>query len=162
MRRSAHIKSKEFNIEGAIYTGEYWLLFNRGKGKSNRNVIFTVKGNNLTDQSEIQFTNIKLPKINGFHAGFSDAILVDDKIYFLATAENSTSVDTEGRILGSILGRIDRASMKLEFTSKISDSQKFEGITLFSSSVDKIEFLLCEDSDTDVLRSDIYKLTVFK
>lgn len=156
----AKIKTSQFNIEGAIYNGENWFLFNRGNGKDNRNVIFTIKGKDLVNEYQILSNNYKLPKINGFQSGFSDAILVDDKIYFLATAENSKSATEDGRIMGSLIGRIDVQTMKIDFTKKISDHQKFEGITLYSKDGRTINFLLCEDNDTTVLESDIYKLSL--
>lgn len=160
MQNFAKISPKQFNIEGAIYNGSTWYLFNRGNGKDNRNVIFTIKGNNLTDDFSIISNEIKLPEINDFQSGFSDAILVDDKIYFLATAENSKSTTDDGRILGCLIGRIDVETMKIDFTKKISDTQKFEGITLYSKSGKNLEFLLCEDNDTTVLESNIYKLSL--
>jgi hypothetical protein len=157
MREVANISRKEFNIEGAFYSGDNLYLFNRGNGASNRNVIFTVNRKNLIKDFTINHADIQLPQINGFRSGFSDAILVDDKVYFIATAENPAS--TDARILGTLVGRIDLATMKVDFTEKISDNQKFEGITLYSKGDDKIEFLLCEDNDTEELKSNIYKLT---
>ncbi len=160
MRELADIPRKEFNIEGAFYSGDHLFLFNRGNGKSNRNVIFTVNRKNLIKDFTIQFKNIQLPQINGFQSGFSDAILVGEKIYFIATAENSSSTTADGRILGTLVGRIDLATLSVDFTEKISDKQKFEGITLYSKDKDNVEFLLCEDNDTAELKSTIYKLTV--
>ena len=52
--------------------------------------------------------------------------------------------------------------MKIDFTKKISDSHKFEGITIYQNKTDSIEFLLCEDKDTDVLETTIYKLKLKK
>ena len=156
----AKIKTSQFNIEGAIYNGENWFLFNRGNGKDNRNVIFTVKGKDLVNEYQILSNNYKLPKINGFQSGFSDAVLVGNKIYFLATAENSKSTTEDGRILGTLVGRIDVESMKIDFTKKISDTQKFEGITLYNQDGKNINFLLCEDNDTTTLESDIYQLSL--
>ena len=156
----AKIKTNQFNIEGAIYNGENWFLFNRGNGKDNRNVIFTIKGKDLVTEYQILSNNYKLPKINGFQSGFSDAVLVDDKIYFLATAENSKSTTEDGRILGTLVGRIDLETMKIDFTKKISDHQKFEGITFYSQDGKNISFLLCEDNDTTTLESNIYKLSL--
>ena len=91
---------------------------------------------------------------------FTDAILMDDKIYFLAAAENTSSTYDDGEILGSLIGRIDLETMKIDFTQKISPTNKFEGITLFSKTKNQIQFLLCEDKDTDVLESTIYKLSI--
>jgi hypothetical protein len=154
------IKPEDFNLEGAIFNGESWFLFNRGNGKNNKNIVFTVDAKNLTNEFRILSNKFKLPKIDGIRTSFTDAILVDDKIYFLATAENTDSTYNDGEILGSIIGRIDVATMKIDFTEKITDTQKFEGITLFKKSENEIEFLLCEDNDTEVLESNIYKLRI--
>jgi hypothetical protein len=162
MQSFAQINPDQFNIEGAIYDEGNFILFNRGNGKDNRNVIFTVAGQNLSNDYSILSNDYKLPKIKGFPTGFSDAILVDDKIYFLATAENSTSTTEDGRIVGTLIGRIDVKTLKIDFTKKFGPNQKFEGITLYAKSKDKVEFLLCEDNDTTVLESNIYKLTLEK
>ena len=156
------IKSEDFNLEGAIYNGKSWYLFNRGNGSSNKNVLFTIEGENLTDQFTILSNDYKLPKIIGVRTSFTDAILVDNTIYFLATAEDTVSTYEDGEVLGSIIGNIDLKTMKINFTKKISNTQKFEGLTLYSNSKEKIEFLLCEDKDTDVLQTEIYKLTLDK
>ncbi|TAF60913.1 MAG: hypothetical protein EAZ58_13045, partial [Flavobacterium sp.] len=44
MQSFGQIKADDFNLEGAIYTGKEWLLFNRGNGKKSKNVIFTIYG----------------------------------------------------------------------------------------------------------------------
>lgn len=160
MQSFGKIKSEDFNLEGAIYTGETWFLFNRGNGKTNKNVIFTIDGKNLATEFRMVSNEYKLPKIKGVRTSFTDAILVDDKIYFLATAENTDSTYDDGEILGSIIGRIDVKKMKIDYTKKITDNNKFEGITLFKKSEKEIEFLLCEDNDTEVLESTIFKLVI--
>ncbi|WP_298394002.1 hypothetical protein [Flavobacterium sp.] len=160
MQSFGKIKSEDFNLEGAIYYGETWFLFNRGNGKTNKNVIFTIDGKNLATEFRMVSNEYKLPKIKGVRTSFTDAILVDDKIYFLATAENTDSTYDDGEILGSIIGRIDVKKMKIDYTKKITDTNKFEGITLFKKSEKEIEFLLCEDNDTEVLESNIFKLVI--
>lgn len=160
MQSFGEIKPEDFNLEGAIYNGEQWFLFNRGNGKTNKNVVFTIDGKNLTNEFRILANKYKLPKIKGIRTSFTDAILVEDKLYFLATAEDTKSTFNDGEILGSIIGRIDLKTMELDFTEKISNSNKFEGITLFKKSENEIEFLLCEDNDTEVLESTIYKLII--
>ncbi len=49
---------------------------------------------------------------------FTDAILVEDKIYFLATAEDTTSTYDDGEILGSIIGRMDSKTFKIRIRPK--------------------------------------------
>lgn len=162
MQSFGKIAEEDFNLEGAIFNGETWFLFNRGNGKTNKNVVFTIDGKNLANEFRIVANEYKLPKIKGIRTSFTDAILVDDKIYFLATAENTDSTYNDGEVLGSIVGRIDVKKMKIDFTKKITNTQKFEGITLFKKSEKEIEFLLCEDNDTEVLESNIYKLVISK
>ena len=160
MQNFGKIKPEDFNLEGAIYDGKTWYLFNRGNGISNKNVIFTIEGENLTDQFTILSNDYKLPKIKGVRSSFTDAILVDESIYFLASAEDTKSTYEDGEVLGSVIGSINTKTMKINFTKKISDIHKFEGLTLYSKSKEKIEFLLCEDKDTETLETDIYKLSL--
>ena len=101
-----------------------------------------------------------MPKIKGVRSSFTDAVMFKDKIYFLATAEDTESTYKDGEILGSFIGCIDIKTMKIDFTKKISETQKFEGITLYHNTSNKVEFLLCEDNDTKVLESNIYKLSI--
>ena len=162
MQNFGEIKSEDFNLEGAIYNGESWFLLNRGNGSSNKNVLFTIEGKNLTNDFTILSNAYKLPKIKGVRSSFTDAILVDNSIYFLATAEDTESTYDDGEVLGSLIGRINLKTMKIDFTQKISSTHKFEGLTLYTDSKEKIEFLLCEDKDTEVLETDIYKLSLDK
>ena len=162
MQSFGEIKPEDFNIEGAIYTGEEWYLFNRGNGKSAKNVLFTIQGKNLVNEFNILSNNYKLPKIKGVRSSFTDAVALDNKIYFLSTAEDTDSTYNDGEILGSFIGCIDTKTMKIDFTKKISDTHKFEGLTVYKNSADTIEFLLCEDNDTEVLETNIYKLTLDK
>jgi len=162
MQNFGAIKPADFNLEGAIYNGESWFLLNRGNGSSNKNVLFTIEGKNLTNDFAILSNDYKLPKIKGVRSSFTDAILVGDSIYFLATAEDTESTYDDGEVLGSLIGSINLKTMKIDFTQKISSTHKFEGLTLYANSKEKIEFLLCEDKDTEVLETDIYKLTLDK
>jgi len=162
MQNFGSIKPEDFNLEGAIYNGESWFLLNRGNGSSNKNVLFTIEGKNLTNDFAILSNDYKLPKIKGVRSSFTDAILVDNSIYFLATAEDTESTYDDGEVLGSLIGSINLKTMKIDFTQKISSTHKFEGLTLYANSKEKIEFLLCEDKDTEILETDIYKLTLDK
>ncbi|RDI53704.1 DUF6929 family protein [Flavobacterium glaciei] len=162
MQNFGDIKPEDFNLEGAIYNGESWFLLNRGNGSSHKNVIFTIEGKNLTNDFTILSNDYKLPKIKGVRSSFTDGIIVGDSIYFLATAEDTESTYDDGEVLESFIGSINLKTMKIDFTQKISSSHKFEGLTLHTNSKEKIEFLLCEDKDTEVLETDIYKLTLDK
>jgi hypothetical protein len=162
MQSFGGIKPEDFNLEGAIFDGENWYLFNRGNGISNKNTIFTIHAKKLGEEFALIATDYKLPKIKGIRSSFTDAIIVEDKIYFLATAENTNSTYEDGEILGSCIGCIDLKTMKIDFTQKITANNKFEGLTLYENTAHTITFLLCEDNDTELLETKIYKLTLNK
>lgn len=156
LKETANISNEELNLEGSFYHNEDLYLFNRGNGEKSKNGIFIYK----KSTKETNFIPISLPKIQHIETSFTDAILVENKIYFLATAENTISTYDDGEILGSIIGRIDIQTFEIDFTKQITENQKFEGLTLFSISSTKINFLLCEDNDTEELQSTIYQLSL--
>ncbi|MES2240497.1 MAG: hypothetical protein V4497_09605 [Bacteroidota bacterium] len=160
MQNFASIKPEDFNIEGAIHDGENWYFFNRGNGISNKNALFSLQAKRLDQEFSLLSKDYKLPKIKGVRTSFTDAVLVDNAIYFLATAEDTQSTYDDGQVLGSIIGRINLETMKIDFTKKISSTNKFEGLTLYKKDNNKIDFLLCEDKDTEILESAIYKLSI--
>lgn len=160
MQNFGNIKPTDFNIEGVVYDGQIWYFFQRGNGGTGKNGVFTVKAKDFQSDFSVLYNEFKLPKIKGIRTSFTDAVFVGTDIYFLATAENTTSTYDDGAVLGSIVGKINPEKMKIEFTRQISDSHKFEGISLFEKSNTQISFLVCEDNDTDVLESGIYKVTL--
>ena len=158
LKQSASVSDDELNIEGAIFCKDNWLLFQRGNGANSRNGI--VKTKSLEIECPNEFVKVPLPKIKHVETSFTDAILVEDKIYFLATAEDTTSTYDDGEILGSIIGRMDSQTFEIEFTQKISDNHKFEGLTFYNKTETEIQFLICEDNDSDLLETNIYKLSI--
>lgn len=158
LKQTTSISDEELNIEGALFCNEKWHLFQRGNGANSKNGIFKTKS--LEIECETEFVAMRLPKIKHVETSFTDAILVEDKIYFLSTAEDTTSTYDDGEILGSLIGRMDSQTLEIEFAQKISDTHKFEGLTLYKKKEDKIEFLVCQDNDSDILETNIYKLTL--
>jgi hypothetical protein len=148
------IKATELNIEGVFYTNQKWHFFQRGNGEMAQNGVFIIDKN-----EEVDFVKITLPKVENIEATFTDAILVNDKIYFLAAIENSNSTYNDGEVLGSFIGCLS-LNFEIVFLEKISETQKFEGLTLYNQTDTTIYFLLCEDNDTEELKSNIYKLTL--
>lgn len=149
----------QLNVEGAIYAHQTMLLFQRGNSKNSRNGIFIIPNN---QEDGIRFVPISLPTLDGIETTFTDAILVNDKIYFLACAENTTSTYEDGEVLGTILGIMHAPTFEIIDVQLLSEHQKFEGITLYKESENEIEFLLCEDNDTETLETTIYQLTLKK
>jgi hypothetical protein len=162
MQAFGEIKPEDFNIEAAVNDGTVWYLFNRGNGPARQNGVFTVDGNIEEGMFQIIYNPVELPAIHGAPSGFTDAVLVGSKLYFIAAAEKTDSTYADGEVAGTLVGRMDAESMEVEFTEVISSKNKFEGITLYKQSGNTLEFLLCEDTDNDAAESDIYKLTIEK
>lgn len=162
MQSFGEITPENFNIEAAVNDGDTWYLLNRGNGPSGQNGIFTLDGDITDTAFQIVYNEVKLPKINGTQASFTDAVKVDDKLYFIAAAEKSASTYKDGEAAGTLVGSINLETMEVEFTEVLSVKNKFEGITLYKDNATTLEFLLCEDTDSDATFSDIYKLTIDK
>lgn len=162
MQYFAGISAEELNIEGVIFTGEKWYFFQRGNGKNAENGIFTIDSPYFTQGYSMLYSNYDLPKINGVQSSFTDAILVEDYFYFLASAEDSKSTYLDGEVVGSSIGKINVNTMKLKKVITITDKHKFEGLTLYKNNPKTLEFLLCEDQDDEVMESQIFKLTIDK
>ncbi len=158
-RKQLCIASEDFNVEGALFYQDTLLLFNRGNGPEARNGIIKVPKH---QEDKTTFTAIDLPKIDGKVTGFTDAILIEDKIYFLAAAETGGSSYEDGKIGGSQLGIIDLNTFRVEQVQTISKEHKFEGITHYQSNSEEISFLLCEDPDDGSRESSIYQLKIKK
>ena len=162
MQEFSEINKDNFNIEAAVNYGTTWYLFNRGNGPKKQNGVFTLEGDINETSFQFIYNDVQLPKINGFQSSFTDAVLIDDKLYFLAAAEKSNSTYKDGEVAGTLIGRMDTESMEVEFTDIISLKNKFEGIILYKKTDKTLEFLLSEDTDSDATASDIYKLTLEK
>ncbi len=158
MRNAHAIGAEDFNIEGAIYTGSCWYLFNRGNGPGAKNGIFIIKGADLALAKNVDFTPITLPKANKALVSFTDAVLHQEQIYFIAAAEDTTSTYNDGKITGSYIGSLDIATLKLNHFKKIADHQKFEGLTFLGMNGSQFEFLICEDPDAETASALIYKV----
>lgn len=150
----------ELNIEGFVFENRNLFLFQRGNGNPNKNGIIQAYDNRK--DSKLKFIPFDLPKIKNVAASFTDAVLVDQTIYFLATAEDTGSTYLDGEVLGSLIGSIDLETMELTNSIQITDKHKFEGLTLYQKTANQIEFLLCEDNDTEKSESNIYKLVIDK
>ncbi|MFM9826486.1 DUF6929 family protein [Flavobacterium sp.] len=155
LKHKSSISDDDLNIEGVCFGPVKWYLFQRGNSENSKNGVFSIDNN---DKHSIDFYPFELPKIEGVNSTFTDVILVEDKFYFLAAAENTLSTYNDGEISGSIIGRIDSETFEIDFIQKISDSQKFEGLTLYEITDHSIRFLLCEDNDSVTKSTIIYEL----
>lgn len=158
LKSISKIDDQNFNLEGATFTGNEWMLFNRGNGLDAKNGIFKIQGADLAKTKQVKFNPFKLPNIDHVESSFTDAVLVKNEIFFIATAEDTKSTYADGEIMGSFIGSINLQTLKLTFSNKIAGKHKFEGITLLSQSEHSTTFLLCEDRDSEELKTVIYKL----
>lgn len=158
IKTQLHFTDEQLNIEGFVFDKKDLYFFQRGNGDSGKNGIIRASGN--LEDPKLAFTAFDLPKIKNVPAGFTDAVLVDGTIYFLATAEDTASTYLDGEVLGSMIGTINLKTMELTGSDIITDKHKFEGLALYQKTATHIEFLLCEDNDTEKLESDIYKLVL--
>lgn len=118
LKSIARIDDQNFNLEGAIFTGNEWLLFNRGNGLDAKNGIFKIEGTDLNKAEWIKFSSFKLANIDHVESSFTDATLVKNEIFFIATAEDTRSTYADGEILGSFIGSINLHSLKLTLAIK--------------------------------------------
>lgn len=161
MRTLAEIDLEDFNIESAISDGKDWIFLNRGNGPNNRNILFKIHGESLEKDFQLSSTEFNLPPINNLPSGFSDATIVNNKLYFITTAEAGTSTYFDGEVGGSMIGAIDLESLEIKFSMVISNRKKFEGITFYKQeNPHQISFLLCEDNDDKVTESTVYQLEI--
>lgn len=162
MMEMSGIGSEDFNIEGVILTDESALFFNRGNGPNRKNGIISVK-NWLTGAPEVTaFKNITLPAIDSQEASFSDAILHNGHICFLANAEDTRSVYDDGKVAGSAIGLMQLDTLEVLDYHIIERDVKYEGITMYKQlkEPDRTVFLLCDDNDFEH-ETLISQLTVF-
>lgn len=160
MRSFGQIDAANFNIEAVVNDGNEWYFFNRGNGPKAQNAVFTISGNILDYEYQMLHNEIELPEINGTPSSFTDALKVKNKLYFLAAAEKTTSTYEDGEVAGTIIGCLDIENMEIDWTQVISAKHKFEGITLYAEDAKTLTFLLCEDTDSEVEASEIYKLVL--
>lgn len=160
LKTTSAIDDENFNIESAIIHKNSLFLFNRGNGPKRKNGVFEIIRWKQEKNRTIQYHPIPLPSIQNTEFGFTDAILVDHKIYFLAAAEAVASTYKDGETLGSILGRMDFKTLTLETTKLITDKYKLEGITLFKKESQKLHFLVCEDPDNGGRESEFFELVL--
>ncbi|UIR55709.1 hypothetical protein LZQ00_15740 [Sphingobacterium sp. SRCM116780] len=149
------VDQDNFNIEGVIHTDDEIWLFNRGNAEKAQNGIFKI---DKLDPEQSSFHPISLPHLDHVQTAFTDAILVDDTVYFIAAAEDSKSNYLDGEVAGTILGKFKRNDFSSLETITLPGKHKFEGITLKEKTEKTISFFLCEDRDDDKTETNIYSL----
>lgn len=160
MMRKTGINVHNFNIEGVIVNGHDAYFFNRGNGPQKQNGIIIVKNWRDTTYQIEKFIPIDLPAKEGSAFTFADAILLEDSIYFLATAEKTTSVYDDGEILGSALGVLALNSLELTDFHLLTEDYKLEGITFQYRQDGRLHFLVSEDADNSEGGTRLFQLSL--
>lgn len=154
------IGEEDFNVEGVILKDSSAFFFNRGNGPNRKNGIITVEDWQRSTFKGIDYHPIILPEKDGFPFGFSDAVLINGKVCFLATVEKAASVYDDGEIAGSALGILDMDTFKLTDFHLLTEDYKLEGITSSEIRSDGVKFYLCEDADQGITETHVFELEV--
>lgn len=160
LKTSGQVNDENFNIEGAIIHSSTLFLFNRGNGPKRQNGVFEISHWENENRRVVQFHSVSLPTIQNSQYGFTDAILAEGNIYFLAAAEAVASTYEDGEILGSIIGRMNLKTYAVETTQFITPNYKLEGITLYKKDKNFLHFLVCEDPDDGQMMSEVFELKI--
>src|SRR5699024_1588850 len=129
MMEVSGIGEEDFNVEGVILKKSKAYFFNRGNGPNRKNGIIVVEDWPKTSFTVTDYHPLPLPEKDGFPFGFSDAVLIEDKICFLATVEKAASVYDDGEIAGSSFGILEVDTFALTDFHLLTEDYKLEGIS---------------------------------
>lgn len=146
----------ELNIEGAILKDSTLVLFQRGNGALAENGLifldYTVFKKELTEskvitkKSLLKHFKIDLGSLGNIPYSFNDAALDSQgKVYFLASAEDSSSTYHDGEFKGAILGKLD-TSFNVSNVLKLDIETKPEGLWIHPDG----SFRIVTDSDSSL------------
>ncbi len=146
----------ELNIEGAAVHGSCLKLFQRGNGSKGQNAIIeldykkflsSIHESQALGPSLIQnISSYDLGKLNGTPLGFTDACsLSEDRLFFLAVAEDGESTYLDGEYQGAILGCIDKDGNVIS-SYQLDCPHKPEGLWI-ENVAEQIHFFLVTDAD---------------
>lgn len=161
-RQLANLADDQLNIEGLAHDGKHWLLLQRGQGVDQPSAIFILEGDIRAEIQVKQYIPIALPSIGSVPCHFTDGVVYEGQLYFLAAGEDTVSTYDDGAVVGSLFGSIDLASMQLTECQQLPEQHKFEGLALHQIENYQMSFLLCEDADRDDTKSIIYRLDVIR
>jgi hypothetical protein len=123
------------NIEGAATVGsELWLFHrgNTGPGDAGPAVVRFDRAAVMQSlaTAALGVERYDLGAIEGIRLGFTDAVAVGDRVFYLAAAEASPNAYDDGRVLGSQLGVIDRGRIRAAPLEHGGGPIKAEGLAI--------------------------------
>ncbi len=106
-----------------------------------------------------KITECDLGDIDGVPLHFTDAVaLPDQRVLFLATAEDTTNAYEDGEWHGSAVGIIERTG-KVERITRFDSKEKLEGVSV-SVHPQRLELLLVSDTDDQSKPASLYRSTL--
>lgn len=161
---SLQTKLTDLNIEGACVFNNRLKLFQRGNGAAGKNAIIDIdlagfcsdleNAVSIKAQRILAVTEYDLGHLDGHKLDFTDACAVNDKVWFLAVAEDSRSTYEDGQYYGAIIGCLD-ASGKEIARYEIDCATKPEGLWVDLES-HRLCFYVVTDADSSTIFASIY------
>jgi hypothetical protein len=151
-------KFSELNIEGVILLNHQVIrLFQRGNGEKKENGIIDLDLMSFLEGKPVikKITTVKLGDISGIPLSFTDASIQENRIWFLAAAEDTESTYLDGEFAGAVLGEMDIAGNILQ-KKKLKIADKPEGLCLCNDKT----FYLVTDADNRSMPSKMYRGTL--
>lgn len=142
LRIHADAREARLNIEGAVVQGDWLRLLQRGNGTRGRapwNAVLDVSLAKfvgwLDGRNDIppvrRILELDLGSIGGVPFGFTDAAVADDgRLAFLACAEDSADVMSDGPVLGCRFGWLDIDDQGAVMTTVVDADGKPTGLKL--------------------------------
>ncbi|MBX9693107.1 MAG: hypothetical protein K2Z81_12030 [Cyanobacteria bacterium] len=159
----------ELNIEGIVISKDVVKLFHRGSKDNSRSAVFELDASrflyDMHDEHVLSGDHVRrhreyeLGEIDGVPLQFTDAVAIaDDRVLFLASAEESDDAYEDGTTTGSAVGII-ASDGTLEFVSRFEGTEKLEGVSVSVTST-RIDLLLVSDTDNEKKPSGLFKASI--
>jgi hypothetical protein len=151
---------KELNVEGGVIYQKDIILFQRGNGAQGQNAIIVLDRAMFAGQAQIPPTCLKeiitvdLGLLNDLPLSFTDAAVVNGRIFFLAVCEASASTYEDGEVSGSVIGELNRSGKVLSL-DQLDLTGKPEGLHI----EDKTVYIVTDD-DNALVPARLFKGTL--
>jgi hypothetical protein len=148
------------NIEGAACVGEELWLFHRGNtGPQDAGpavirfaraaVESSLSATGRTAPEPVGCVGFDLGEVEGVRLGFTDAVAVGERVYYLAVAEASPNAVDDGRICGSQLGVIDGQVVRAARLELEGAPIKAEGLAFATGGERRHAWISIDPDDVD-------------
>jgi predicted HTH domain antitoxin len=170
LRKKAHIKLEDFNLEALAYFEHKLYFFNRGSNEIislNQVAFFDFIYGETTDFKITKYL-VELDGINGAKAGISGASITSNGIVvFTASAEDTADWYEDGEIVGSSIGYFYVSAMEKKFkvnSVPIAQNEKIiktkiESVAIESFDEEKVSLFLVSDNDGKA--SELFQIVLY-